>query len=201
MRNPKHLPELSQGNLVWLIKTPYLSNLNIVQSCFWVVFPVWFDITPLENHVVSVVCIRPKKQMVRIYARAIVALMQNVHRIRNRPKRQNPNCAVRRPKFPLHPEDAIATTTEYSDKRPTFIWPVFVHQGPEPFFDWNPESKAARQATEMALAYLYLARGFIEQLAASLANAIGCVIVGVHWNLLVPVPCSGCSSSAELLRN
>jgi hypothetical protein len=52
--------------------------------------PVAVSVSPLRDHVLSVVFLAPKEEVVRVHAPAVIASMQNAHTVRDFTSEQHP---------------------------------------------------------------------------------------------------------------
>lgn len=123
---------------------PDLIHLVLVELVRWCIFPAsvspsdspW-SVPSTRNHIVSVIGIRAKFQVVWIAARRIIAAVLNLKRFRNLAVRNQPCKSVCVHRFlGSHSKDSIATLCSTGLKHPAIVRPTH--------FDLFPKSNLCR---------------------------------------------------------
>src|SRR4030095_917741 len=99
--DPEHLSDLTERVVALRVNTANSDHVLFSQNMVVVLFAS--ALSPLGNHVIHVVLVRAHEQMFKVHARRIVAVMTDLHPVRNRPIRFCPHLAVRECRCSVHP--------------------------------------------------------------------------------------------------
>jgi hypothetical protein len=93
-------------------------------------------VAKLDGHVAEIVGMCANKQVSRIAARPVVAVVTNEHAGRDNAVRQLPRYAVRAELFAARLYRAVAGAAIAAKPRPTLVFPAHVNAIPEPRSHW-----------------------------------------------------------------
>lgn len=122
------------------IKRTNPQNIRLRKNSRRALFPARFSLSALCDHVFHVVCLRSKKDMVRIAARRIVALVAGVKSFWYFAIRNSPSQAMREPSNSfgslLKRNNSVTPNEIFPNKGPAFIRGTDFDLRPKPVFYW-----------------------------------------------------------------
>lgn len=131
---------------------PYLAHLSICETCMTRALAE--RLAPFTNFVGDVVCIGPQKQVIRTNTRRVIAAVEDVHPVSDRPEVQLPRETVGHIGLSALPARQLAVTSGRARAFPDPAVFRLVYERPETGGDWTGFPLAvARLATELPAAF------------------------------------------------
>ncbi len=172
----------------WNIRFSYLFNLFFRQFCQWVIFSFHysFRVSSFFAHILHIIFLRSQEQMVRSYARRIIALMKNPHPLWYKTIMYFPGKTMGCYSWFIRISGYRTITLRIGSHQPNPASICFFNLCPKSLLYWL-RSVGTRTATIYSSSLSYIARPSEEYIFTGrtyFLNSLGITMVCFHSNIL-----------------